>query len=238
MRKAEIGSTYSDLLFRGQVCESWKLETTIERYINKDFTIDEYHTYLQLVLPAFSAYTEKTWQLETNPPIDDIPKPPPGYEFMVYLRHHGFPTPLLDWTKSPYIAAFFAFQNAGEEDNVAIFTFIEYYGGAKGGWVGEPTICACGPYVNSHKRHFQQQGQYTICKEKKGGQWKYCSHEIAFLRNDPNQDVVTKYLIPSEEKYKALSILDSMNINAFSLYGNEEGLAETLAYREIMKKNL
>jgi len=76
IKKAEIGSTYSDLLFRGQACESWKLETTIERYINKDFTIDDYHTYLQLVLPAFSAYTEKMWELETNPPIDDMLKPP------------------------------------------------------------------------------------------------------------------------------------------------------------------
>ena len=146
-----------------------------------------------------------------------MPAPPPGYEFMVYLRHHGFPTPLLDWTRSPYIAAFFAFQNSGKEENVAIFTFNEYFGESKSGWVGEPTICECGPYINSHKRHFQQQGQYTYCKEKRDDKWFYCSHEKAFARDDQEQDVCTKYLIPSKEKDKALKQLDLMNINAFSL---------------------
>lgn len=32
-----------------------------------------------------------------------------SYGFMTRLRHHGFPSPLLDWPQSPYIAAFFAF---------------------------------------------------------------------------------------------------------------------------------
>src|SRR5579871_975887 len=37
----------------------------------------------------------------------------PGYDYMAYLRHHGFPSPLLDWTRSPYVAAFFAFRDLG-----------------------------------------------------------------------------------------------------------------------------
>jgi len=37
---------------------------------------------------------------------------------MTRLRHHGFPSPLLDWPQSPYIAAFFAFNKKGLLKNI------------------------------------------------------------------------------------------------------------------------
>ncbi len=65
----------------------------------------------------------------------------PGYEYMTYLRHYGFPSPLLDWSKSPYVAAFFAFHNLNQElERVAIFVYLEHITGVKGGRVNEPNL--------------------------------------------------------------------------------------------------
>jgi hypothetical protein len=240
-KRGESGMCLSPLLFRGHSNASWELKSTLERYSPRQYSMEDYYRVMLGVRPAVESFTDKSWDLSHEYSMDEsFPQAPQGYDFMVYLRHHGFPSPLLDWSRSPYVAAFFASHAAQCEDeaNVAIYSFVEYYEGSKAGSVDEATIVSCGPYITTHKRHFSQQSEYKYCKKRTREGYVYCSHEEAFLRNDSDQDVLTKFIIPRTERSKVMERLYLMNITAYSLFGSEESLLSTLAYQEIEKRPL
>jgi len=124
-RHPECYGTISKPLFRGQRSASWNLSTTLERYINHNISVTQYNHYLWRIKPAIEAYTGNNWNIETEINFDDKFIPiPSNSEFMAYVRHHGFPSPLLDWSESLYIASFFAFQKASIKENVAIYAYV------------------------------------------------------------------------------------------------------------------
>jgi hypothetical protein len=166
--------------------------------------------------------------------------PEPLYRYMVYLRHHGFPSPLLDWSYSPYVAAFFPFRDdpLTKPEKRSIYVYCERPQGIKGVAGGAPTIHPIGPYVRSHRRHFLQQSDYTICGSLDANSgWRFDSHQNVFDHSRPNQDVLWKFDLPSSERVKVLRLLNDYNLNAFSLFDSEETLLETMWLQEqVLKK--
>jgi hypothetical protein len=231
----------SPLLFRGHARASWNLETTLERAGKVKLPMQEYVRYLSKVKPAIEAYTGRQFQFHyKNKPgegrwfaLSDVSFLDGQYEFMVYLRHHGFPSPLLDWTRSLYVALFFACAGPVSEESGAIYLYVEDIGFGKGGMVGAPEIATFGQYVTAHPRHFVQQAQYTGCIARQEDEWCFHPHEDAFGRASPTHDRLVKVEIPSELRRDILRRLDEMNINAYSLFGTEEALMQTLAAREL-----
>jgi FRG domain len=62
--------------------------------------------------------------------VFNLDKPVEYGAFLTLVQHHGYPTPLLDWTRSPFVAAYFAYSRLPKEDRspdhrVRIFVFDE-----------------------------------------------------------------------------------------------------------------
>lgn len=92
---------------------------------------------------------------------------------------------------------------------------------------GEPAIHRFGPNVQTHKRHFLQQSEYTVCVEFKK-EWFFVPHTEVVRQN-----VLWKFNLPPTERLKVLRLLDEYNLNAYSLFGSDESLMEMLAFRAL-----
>lgn len=80
-----------------------------------------------------------------------------------------------------------------------------------------------------------QQSEYSICANKKNGDWHYASHQQALLdTNDDDQELVWKINLPASLRLTVLKHLDQFNLNAYSLFGSEDTLVETVAMREVL----
>lgn len=102
-------------MFRGQANADWPLKSKLERELEKyQLPMTEAEKYEFQILREFS---RKIGSYRS----DFVPKD--SVECISFIQHFGGPTRLLDWTYSFYVAAFFAFAEAGPDSNVAIWCF-------------------------------------------------------------------------------------------------------------------
>src|SRR5262245_39598074 len=89
-----------DWAFRGMPGFDWQLATALERLeVQKLASVAE-----RSLLTSFKRRAHHY--------LNDLPEVNNNLEWLALMQHHGAPTRLLDWTRSPYVALFFAFESA------------------------------------------------------------------------------------------------------------------------------
>lgn len=234
-------------LFRGQRNSTWGLKSSLERCLeelqikknNGDLkNIDtslSFEKYKQIMAFAYEKSKNKLphkWNLSKEEITKcnnlNLFEETKVLDYMIYLRHHEFPTPILDWTENYHVAAFFAFNKKHDNEDAAIFIYLETINASKGYSLETPHIELFQTKSKVHYRHINQQAHYTVCNRFRNGR-EFCSHDLFFdsrsnpyLKNMPTQDLFLKILIPSAEKDEILDDLSRKKITEDTLFSIED----------------
>ena len=209
-------------IYRGQQNAAWNLSTSLHRtkLVSGLHEFKGYaDVYLPLVKDQVEAWTGRTWDLAT----------PLGLaEFISFLQHNGFPTPLLDWSYSPYIAAYFAFEAINhfnpQCEKVAIYAFNrslwqKSYQQSHDFGDLTPHVSILTPRIVGNHKLAQQQGLFT---------WSNIPDIEGHIRQNEKDGLsfLTKYELSVRERPVVMRELSLMGITAIQLMPSVESVCK------------
>jgi len=240
---------YEMYIWRGQRCDNWGLQSTLDRLIEKAKIAKTKRWNFKILHLEQFKYAVRGRRGSNPPVITD------ENEWWALGQHHGLATPLLDWTTSPFAAAYFAFINQGNsqtrnravyaiskpiiEDRVKELISIEEAENRKEredmdsgkkpkGFLSyaqlsipvKPQVEFIRPFSDENQRLVNQGGLFTRAPQGKPLD-TWVTENI-----DDFSNTLIKILIPNKERTECLKTLNRMNINHLTLFPDVYGASK------------
>lgn len=245
LHKQELTSGF---LYRGQSDASWGLVTSLERHLNGIEGV----AFENRLLEKFKQLSPHYLTTET--------KPRNTLEWLALMQHHGAPTRLLDWTYSPYIAAFFALESATDESAIWQIDYIllrheararlkiengnEDYGSSDTLFakldletilygIDDQIVI---PFVTEqfNERQMLQQGLFLFGTDASSSFQSQLTQTVSSL----NLKIITKYVLATDVREKGLKELALMNISHKTIFPGLDGIGKYLSLETSLDSDL
>ena len=244
--------SWPTLIYRGHANAEWKVESSLDRLEKK------YPTKPNIggsIPPHFDAprverktHLRRFKEFARGRLVKEIPDS--DDEWWALAQHHGLATPMLDWTYSPFVSLYFAFEqekcyfddNLTEPENRAVFALAHHLVLEK----VEDISLAPRSYVPTGQANYRltnQAGLFLRMPDflvKPDTEEKKYNIDLEFYlethfkgetyglqsggKGNPHpRAILQKFIIPNNNRIECLRFLDHMNINRSSLFPDLDG---------------
>lgn len=202
-------------LFRGQGGAKWHLESSFDRWFKGDRLKKN-----QVAARLIELFQKEAEGLEIERDIWTDRN-----RTLALAQHHGVPTRLVDWTESPYVAAFFAFgsglSSREDDPHVAIWCLDTHCAA----WAPQSGVEIINVPSYDNLRLRTQLGWFTLLTAP----YSTLEQHVSFCPDA--EQALRQFRLPVTEARLALSDLEMMGMSYSKIFPGLDGCARTAVLR-------